>query len=81
MSTLIGAYSFSPTLYITTQMQYQNGIPGVSYNTRLRWIVDGRSNIYLVWNHGAVSETNGLGQPVIQQDNEVIFKVQCYFRG
>ena len=81
LSTLIGTYSFSPTLYLTTQMQYQNGIPGVSYNTRLRWIVGGASNIYLVWNHGVVSETNGLGQPVIEQGNEVIFKVQWDFRG
>lgn len=81
LSTFIGTYSFSPTLYLTTQMQYQNGIPGVSYNTRLRWIVGGASNIYLVWNHGVVSETNGLGQPVIEQGNEVIFKVQWDFRG
>jgi len=81
LSTFTGTYSFSPTLYLTTQMQYQNGIPGVSYNTRLRWIVGGASNIYLVWNHGVVSETNGLGQPVIQQGNEVILKVQWDFRG
>jgi hypothetical protein len=48
---------------------------------QLRWIVGGASNIYLVWNHGVVTETNGLGQPVVSQGNQVILKVQWDFRG
>ncbi|HEY3858049.1 MAG TPA: DUF5916 domain-containing protein [Gammaproteobacteria bacterium] len=80
LTTLTGTYSFTPTFYVTTQMQYNNGIPGVSSNTQLRWIVEDASNIYLVFNHGVVSETDGLGQPLIESGNEVIFKVQWDFR-
>jgi hypothetical protein len=81
LSTVTGTYSFSPTLYLTTQMQYANGTPGVSLNTQLRWIVEGASNIYLVWNHGLVTETNGLNNGVQTQGNEIILKVQWDFRG
>jgi hypothetical protein len=80
LSTLSGTYAFTPTFYITTQMQYNNGIPGVSSNTQLRWIVEDASNIYLVFNHGLVTETDGLGKPVVASGNEVIFKVQWDFR-
>jgi hypothetical protein len=81
LSTLTGTFSFTPTFYITSQLQYNNGIPGVSSNTQLRWIVEDASNIYLVFNHGVVSETDGLGKPVIESGNEVILKVQWDFRG
>jgi hypothetical protein len=80
LTTLTGTYAFTPTFYITTQMQYNNGIPGVSSNTQLRWIVEDASNIYLVFNHGVVTETNGLAQPVVESGNEVILKVQWDFR-
>ncbi|MGB9430058.1 MAG: DUF5916 domain-containing protein [Gammaproteobacteria bacterium] len=81
LSTLGGTYSFTPNLYVTTLAQYTNQIPGVGFNTQLRWIVGGASNIYLVWNHGLVTETNGLGTLVVAQGNEVILKVQWDFRG
>jgi hypothetical protein len=80
LSTLTGTYAFTPTFYIITQVQYNNSIPGVSSNTQLRWIVEDASNIYLVFNHGVVTETNGLGQPVVANGNEVILKVQWDFR-
>ena len=80
LSTLIGTYSFTPNFYITTQMQYNNSIPGISSNTQLRWIVADASNIYLVFNHGVVTETNGLGKPVVSNGNEVILKVQWDLR-
>jgi hypothetical protein len=80
LSTLTGTFSFTPTFYVTTQIQYNNGIPGVSSNTQLRWIVEDASNIYLVFNHGVVTETDGLGQPVVANGNEVILKVQWDFR-
>jgi len=80
LSTVTGTYSFTPYMYLSTQMQYENDIPGVSYNVRLRWIVEGASNIYLVLNHGLVTETDGLGQPVIASGNAVILKVQWDFR-
>jgi hypothetical protein len=80
LSTLTGTFAFTPTFYITTQMQYNNGIPGVSSNTQLRWIVEDASNIYLVFNRGVVTETDGLGKPVIESGNEVILKVQWDFR-
>ena len=80
LTTLTGTFAFTPTFYVTTQIQYDNLIPGVSSNTQLRWIVEDASNIYLVFNHGVVSETNGLGQPVVASGNEVIFKVQWDFR-
>ncbi|HEX4300334.1 MAG TPA: DUF5916 domain-containing protein [Gammaproteobacteria bacterium] len=80
LTTLTGTYAFTPTFYITTQMQYNNGIPGVSSNTQLHWIVEDASNVYLVFNHGVVTETDGLGQPVIENGNEVILKVQWDFR-
>ncbi|HEV7164814.1 MAG TPA: hypothetical protein VGO35_05400, partial [Gammaproteobacteria bacterium] len=80
LSTLTGTYAFTPSLYITTQLQYNNGIPGVSSNTQLRWIVEDASNIFLVWNHGLVTETTGLGQPVVASGNEVILKVQWDLR-
>ena len=81
LSTLGGTYSFTPNLYISEFAQYDNSLPGVSLNTRLRWIVGDASNIYLVWNHGLVTETTGLGQPVVARGNEVILKVQWDFRG
>lgn len=81
LSTLGGTWSFTPDFYISEFAQYTNGIPGVSINTRLRWIVGDASNIYLVWNHGLVTETTGLGQPVVSQGNEVMLKVQWDFRG
>ncbi|HEY3643765.1 MAG TPA: DUF5916 domain-containing protein [Gammaproteobacteria bacterium] len=80
LTTLTGTYAFTPTFYVTTQIQYNNLIPGVSSNTQLRWIVEDASNIYLVFNHGVVTETNGLGQPAVSNGNEVIFKVQWDFR-
>jgi len=80
LSMLGGTYSFTPNFYVTTLAQYTNQIPGVGINTQLRWIVGGASNIYLVWNHGLVTETNGLGTPVVTQGNELIFKVQWDFR-
>ncbi|MGA9851346.1 MAG: DUF5916 domain-containing protein [Gammaproteobacteria bacterium] len=80
LSTLGATYSFTPNLYISEFAQYTNGIPGVSMNTRLRWIIGGASNIYVVWNHGQVNETNGIGQPIITQGNEFIFKVQWDYR-
>jgi len=80
LTSLTGTYAFTPTFYVTTQVQYNNLIPGLSSNTQLRWIVEDASNIYLVFNHGAVNETNGLGQPVVSSGNTVIFKVQWDFR-
>ena len=80
LTTLTGTYAFTPTFYVTTQVQYNNLIPGLSSNTQLRWIVEDASNIYLVFNHGAVNETNGLGQPVVSSGNTVIFKIQWDFR-
>lgn len=81
LSTLAGTYAFTPTFYVTTQMQYNNAIAGVSSNTQLRWIVEDASNIYLVFNHGLVNETTGLSGSAVQQTgNEVIFKVQWDFR-
>ena len=80
LSTLTGTYSFTPNLYITTQVQYNNGIPGVSSNTQLRWIVEDASNIFLVWNHGVVTESTGLGTPVQATGNELILKVQWDLR-
>ncbi|HEX7965835.1 MAG TPA: DUF5916 domain-containing protein [Gammaproteobacteria bacterium] len=81
LTTFTGTYAFTPTFYVSTQMQYNNDVVnGVSYNTRLRWIVGGASNIYLVFNHGLVTETDGLGQPVVASGNVVIFKVQWDFR-
>ena len=81
LSSFGATYSFTPDLYVSTLAQYATGIPGVSFNARLRWIVDGASNIYLVWNHGLVDETNGLSQPVVAPGNEVILKLQWDFRG
>jgi Domain of unknown function (DUF5916) len=81
LSTFGATYSFTPNLYVSEFAQYDNGIPGVSLNTRLRWIVGDASNIYLVWNHGLVTETNGLGTPVSINGDEVILKVQWDFRG
>ncbi|MDE2196076.1 MAG: carbohydrate binding family 9 domain-containing protein [Gammaproteobacteria bacterium] len=80
LSTVTVTYSFTPNLYISELAQYASGVPGVSMNTRLRWIVGDASNIYLVWNRGQVNETNGLGQPVITSGSKVIFKVQWDFR-
>jgi hypothetical protein len=80
LSTLSATWSFTPNLYVSTLAQYATGVPGVSLNTRLRWIVDGGSNIYLVWNRGLVEENNGLGQPVVTSGDEVILKVQWDFR-
>ncbi|HSC47451.1 MAG TPA: carbohydrate binding family 9 domain-containing protein [Gammaproteobacteria bacterium] len=81
LSTLTGTYSFTPDLYLSTQMQYDADVlHGVSYNARLRWIVGGASNIYLVLNHGLVTETTGLGIPVVATGNEAILKVQWDFR-
>ena len=81
LSTLTGTYAFTPTLYVTTQVQYNNSIPGVSSNTQLRWIVEDASNIYLVWNHGVVAETTGLsGSGVQTTGNELILKVQWDLR-
>ena len=80
LSTLSATWSFTPDLYISVLAQYATGITGVSLNTRLRWIVGGGSNIYLVWNRGLVEESNGLGQPVVTSGNEVIVKVQWDFR-
>ncbi len=82
LSTLTGTYSFTPNLYLSTQMQYDQDVEnGVSYNLRLRWIVEGASNIYLVLNHGLVTETTGTnGSAVPTPGNEVIFKVQWDFR-
>jgi hypothetical protein len=80
LTTVTGTYSFTPDLYITTQLQYNNGIPGVSSNTQLRWIVEDASNIYLVWNHGLVTESTGLGTPIQATGNELILKVQWDLR-
>jgi hypothetical protein len=80
LSTLTGTFAFTPTFYITTQIQYNNLIPGASSNTQLRWIVQDASNIYLVFNHGTVSESTGVGIPTVSSGNEVIFKVQWDFR-
>ena len=74
-------YSFTSNLYVSTLAQYATGIPGLSLNTRLRWIVNGGSNIYLVWNRGLVEEVNGLGQPLVSPGSEVILKVQWDLRG
>ncbi len=43
LSTFGGTYSFTPDLYVSTLAQYTNGIPGVGFNTRLRWIVGSAS--------------------------------------
>jgi len=82
LSTLTGTYSFTLDLYLSTQMQYDQDVEnGVSYNVRLRWIVEGASNIYLVLNHGLVTETTGTsGSAVPAPGNEVIVKVQWDFR-
>jgi uncharacterized protein DUF5916 len=82
LSTLTGTYSFTPDIYLSTQMQYDQDVENaVSYNVRLRWIVEGASNIYLVLNHGLVTETTGTnGSAVPAPGNEVILKVQWDFR-
>ncbi|HSC47901.1 MAG TPA: DUF5916 domain-containing protein [Gammaproteobacteria bacterium] len=80
LSTLGGTYSFTPDLYVSALAQYSNEVPGVSFNLRLRWIVDQASNIYVVWNRGLVTENTGLGQPIVSQGNEVILKIQWDLR-
>ena len=80
LTTFTGTYAFTPTMYLSTQMQYNKDVEsGISYNVRLRWILESASNIYLVLNHGVVIEENGLGKPPTT-GNEVIFKVQWDFR-
>jgi hypothetical protein len=81
LSSLGATYSFSPDLYVSALAQYATGIPGLSLNTRLRWIIDGASNLYLVWNRGLVEEVNGLDQPVVSSGSEVILKLQWDLRG
>jgi hypothetical protein len=80
LSTLGATYSFTPNLYITSLAQYSGAIPGVSLYTQLHWIIDSASNIYLIWNRGLVSETNGLGTPVVAPGNQLTLKVQWDFR-
>jgi hypothetical protein len=83
LTTLTGTYAFTPSLYLSTQMQYsqENPVHEVNYNLRLRWIVAGASNIYLVWNHGVVNETTGIGQPPVSVPGNVfICKVQWDYR-
>lgn len=80
LSSFGATYSFTTDLYLSTLAQYATGIPGVSLNTRLRWVVGGRSNVYLVWNRGLVEESNGLSQPVVTSGNEVILKLQWDLR-
>lgn len=80
LATLSATYSFTPDIYVSSFAQYATGVPGVSWNLRLRWIVESTSNIYLVWNRGLVTNTNGLGQPVVSSGNQFILKVQWDFR-
>lgn len=80
LSTLGATYSFTPNLYITSLVQYSGAIPGVSLYTQLHWIIDSASNIYVIWNRGLVSETNGLGTPIVAPGNQLIVKVQWDFR-
>ena len=80
LTTVTGTYAFTPTMYLSTQMQYNKDVEaGIAYNVRLRWILESASNIYLVLNHGVVIEENGLGVPTAT-GNEVIVKVQWDFR-
>lgn len=80
LSTMGATYSFTPNLYITALGQYSGVIPGVSLYAQLHWIIDSASNIYVIWNHGLVTETNGIGVPVFAAGNQLTLKVQWDFR-
>jgi hypothetical protein len=80
LSTFGATYSFTPNLDITSLTQYSGAIPGVSIYTRLHWIINSASNLYLVWSHGLVTESNGLGRPAFAPGNQVTFKVQWDFQ-
>jgi len=56
----VGSFDFTPFISFTTNVQFDNLSDLFGINNRLRWIVTPGSDVFLVYNHNWLSESNEL---------------------
>ena len=67
------AYSFSPSMTLSTLTQYDNASGQVTSNTLYQWIIAPNRTLYVVWNHGSTPNPNLLqGGGPISGDSAVV---------
>jgi hypothetical protein len=67
------AYSFSPSMTLSTLTQYDNVSRQVTANTLYQWIIAPNRTLFVVWNHGSTPNPNLLqGGRTIGGDNAVV---------
>jgi hypothetical protein len=52
------AYSFSPSMTLSTLTQYDNASGQVTANTLYQWIIAPNRTLFVVWNHGSAPDPN-----------------------
>jgi hypothetical protein len=79
--TLRGNYSFSPMLTLFNLVQYDNDSNNLSWQSRVRWILQPGREIFLVFNQGWIREEDSLGSIRLRAaDSGIAAKAQYTFR-
>jgi len=68
-------YSFSPTLTLSSLVQYDNASRREVVNTLLKWFIRPNRIFYAAWNHGSTLDPNVLQGGRSQSGNSVLVKV------
>jgi hypothetical protein len=67
------AYSFSPSMTLSTLTQYDNVHGQVTANTLYQWIIAPNRTLFVVWNHGSTPDPNLLqGGRTIGGDTAIV---------
>jgi hypothetical protein len=73
-------FAFSPDLALAGYVQYDSVSRNVGLNARLRWTVKPGDDVFLVWNRGWRSPTEGDGFRLAKEADQVVLKVRWNFR-
>jgi hypothetical protein len=67
------AYSFSPSMTLSTLTQYDNASGHVTANTLYQWIIAPNRTLFVVWNHGSTPNPNLLqGGRTVGGDSAIV---------
>ena len=69
-------YSFTPDLFISNLIQYDDLSDSIAINSRLQWEYKPGSKVFFVINQGYVNEMTGL----VLRDFELVAKIGALFR-
>lgn len=77
---LQGAYAWSPSLVLTSLIQYDTESQHVGTNTRLRWTIKPGNDLFIVWNRGWQRLITRPELSLVPQSDLIAIKLRWTFR-